>query len=181
MRTVAAEFDADYVCLGREDGFAFEDADLRRELITVLRELRADVLFTHWTTDYNPDHILTSKVAVDSALLSPLGSFAPGGADPLPATPRIWYVDPGAGHGFEGTHFVAYGPGHAERKAALIRRHRSQMDVMRELSGTDYADQILQADRVTGHRLLTDQAEAFRPCLNERRIPWPSDLPGQLS
>ncbi|ADB33540.1 LmbE family protein [Kribbella flavida DSM 17836] len=179
MRSVAAEFDAGYVCLDREDGFAFEDAQLRRDMITVLRQLRAEVVFTHWTTDYNPDHALTAKLVTDGALLAPLASFAPGTA-PLPAAPRIWYVDPGPGHCFEATHFVAYSPVHADRKAALIRRHRSQMEVMRELSGEDYADHLLEYDRVTGRRLMAGPAEAFRPCLTERRIPWPSDLPGRL-
>lgn len=181
MQEVAAYFDAEYLSLAREDGFVIEDAELRADLIRTLRKVGAEVVFTHWTTDYNPDHVVTAKLVTDSALLAPLSSFAPS-PGVLAHAPRIWYVDPGPGHGFEATHFVAFGPEHADRKAELIRRHRSQMDVMRELSGgEDYADQMAEQDRFTGRRLLVANAESFRPCLTERRIPWPSDLPGQLS
>ena len=55
------------------------------------------------------------------------------------------------------------------------------MDVMRRLRGHDYADEMLDEDRRQGRRLMVEHAEAFRPCLAERRIPWPSDLPGALS
>ncbi|MEV8372776.1 PIG-L family deacetylase [Kribbella sp. NPDC056861] len=181
MRTVAEAFAGEHVCLGREDGFVIEDADLRRELIAVLRTLRADVVFTHWTDDYNPDHVLTAKLVADAALFTSLASFCPAGPEPLAGVPRIWHVDPGPGHGFEATHFVELGNNHVTAKAELIRLHRSQMDVMRTLGGTDYADLVAAANRLTGQRLLVSAAEAFRPCLSERRIPWPSDLPGRLS
>ncbi|MFC0629153.1 PIG-L deacetylase family protein [Kribbella deserti] len=179
MRTVAQAFDAEYLCLGREDGYTYDDPELRRDLLAAIRTTRADVLLTHWTTDYNADHVVTAKAVTDAALFANLASFETTPA-PLPAVPRIWYVAPGPGYGFEATHFVELGPAHADRKAELIRYHRSQMDVMRQLSGTDYADQLADLDRVTGNRLMAGPTEAFRPCLAERRIPWPSDLPGRL-
>lgn len=179
MRLVADAFDAAYVCLGAEDGFVYDDGHLRRRLIAVLRQLRADVIFTHWTHDYNPDHVETAKLAVDAALLAPLGSFVPQ-HPAIPETPRILHVDPGPGFGFEATHLVQLTPALAQRKAELMRLHRSQMEVMKQLSGDDYADQLARADRVAGDRMLRYAAEGFRPCLAERRIPWPSDLPGRV-
>jgi LmbE family N-acetylglucosaminyl deacetylase len=178
MRAVVAEFDAPYHCLGAEDGFVYDDGRLRRRMITVLRQLEADVIFTHWTSDYNPDHVETARLAVDAALLAPLGSFVPE-QPAIAAAPRILHVDPGHGFGFEATHLVALTPELAARKAELMRLHRSQMAVMQQLSGADYADQLARADRVAGDRMLCYAAEGFRPCLAERRIPWPSDLPGQ--
>lgn len=58
-----------------------------------------------------------------------------------------------------------------------MRLHASQMAVMRELRGRDYADLILDADHATGARLVLPYAEGFRPCLMERRIPRASMLP----
>ncbi|HEY0474179.1 MAG TPA: PIG-L family deacetylase [Kribbella sp.] len=179
MRTVAAAFDAAYLCLGREDGFLYDDDALRRDLIAALRSVKPDVLFTHWTSDYNADHVVTAKAATDAALFTNLGSFEPQ-VPAIDAVPRIWYVDTGAGYSFESTHFVELASRHAARKSELIRTHASQMDVMRQLRGHDYADEMAVADQVTGARLMSAYAEAFRPCLAERRIPWPSDLPGQL-
>lgn len=178
MRKVAAAFDAAYVCLGREDGFVYDDARLRRDMIAALRSVRPDVVFTHWTTEYNDDHQVTAKAVTDAALFTNLASFEPQ-APEIEDVPRIWYVDPGPGYGFEATHFVELADHHAHRKADLIRLHASQMDVMRQLRGHDYADEMADADRLTGARLMTTYAEGFRPCLAERRIPWPSDLPGQ--
>ncbi len=180
MHAVATRFEAAYICLGREDGFLFDSAELRRDVIGTFRQLRPDVIFTHWTKDYNDDHQVTAKVTTDAALFTTLGSFEPSSA-PLSHVPRIWYVDPGAGYGFEATHFVELGPAHVAEKAACIREHVSQMEVMRHLRGRDYADEITSADLATGARLMVGHAEAFRPCLAERRIPWPSDLPGQLT
>jgi LmbE family N-acetylglucosaminyl deacetylase len=180
MRTVAAAFDAPYLCLGREDGFLYDDEPLRRDLIAALRTVDPDVVFTHWRNDYNDDHVVTAKAETDTALWTNLPSFEPQ----VPANdhvPRIFYVDTGAGYDFEATHFVALAPEDVARKAELIRVHASQMDVMRQMRGEDYADEMAAADRVTGARLMTTHAEAFRPCLAERRIPWPSDLPRQLA
>jgi LmbE family N-acetylglucosaminyl deacetylase len=177
MRSVAEHFDARYECLGYGDGTLYESAELRGKLIDVLRRLGAELVFTHWTTEYNPDHVVTAKAVTDAALFTNLGSFEPG-TPPLAQVPRIYYVNPGDGYGFEATHFVALSDEHVQRKVELIRRHHSQMDVMRQLRGHDYADEMVDEDRRQGSRLMVGHAESFRPCLGERRIPWPSDLPG---
>jgi len=179
MRAVAARFDADYHCLGAEDGFVYDDGALRRQMIITLRRFAPDIVFTHWTTDYNPDHVQTAQLVSDACLLAPLASFVP--EEPaIAAAPRILHVDPGSGYGFEATHLVELSQELAATKAEIMRLHRSQMEVMRTLSGSDYADQLTRADRVTGDRMLRHAAEGFRPCLAERRIPWPTDLPGPL-
>jgi LmbE family N-acetylglucosaminyl deacetylase len=180
MTAVAREFGADYTCLNREDGFLTDDPGLRRELIAVLRSCRAELVFTHWTSDYNSDHVVTARAVTDAALFTSLGSFEPASA-PLPFPPRIFYVSPGDGYGFEATHFVPLSEADMAVKTMRIRLHRSQMGVLKQLRGRDYADEMTDEDRRQGTRLTVPYAEAFRPCLAERRIPWPGDLPaGQL-
>jgi LmbE family N-acetylglucosaminyl deacetylase len=179
MRSVAEAFQADYQCLGREDGFLYDDAALRRDVIAALRRLRADLIFTHWTSDYNADHVVTAKAVTDAALFTAIASFD-SGSEPLERVPRIFYTHPGEGYGFEATHFVQLSPEHHQAKIDLVRRHHSQMDVMRQMRGRDYADEMADEDRRQGARLMVGYAEAFRACLAERRIPWPSDLPGEI-
>jgi LmbE family N-acetylglucosaminyl deacetylase len=179
MRAVAAALDAEYFCLGRPDGAVFEDDSLRSDLIRTLRAVNADVVFTHWTSDYNPDHTTTASVVVNAALFTSLGSFAPG-TTPTDHVPAIFHVHPGDGYGFEATHFVELDAATSARKAELIRLHASQMTVMRTLRGHDYADEIDDEDRRQGARLMVDKAESFRPSLAERRIPWPDVLPGRV-
>jgi LmbE family N-acetylglucosaminyl deacetylase len=179
MRSVAEGLAAEYLCLDREDGFLYDDAALRRDLIRALRTMRAELILTHWTTDYNRDHMVTAQAVTDAALFTNLSSFEPA-SPPIERVPRIFYVHPGEGYGFEATHFVQLAPRHHVAKTELIRRHHSQMDVMRRMRGHDYADEMAEEDRRQGARLMVAYAEAFRACLAERRIPWPSDLPGEL-
>ncbi|WP_279582826.1 PIG-L deacetylase family protein [Fodinicola feengrottensis] len=180
MLAVASHFDAEYLCLEREDGFAVGDHELRTDLIEALRRLAAEVVFTHWTSDYNDDHVVTAKAVTDAALFTGISSFG-AGSRALPRTPRIFHTHPGEGFGFEATHFVPLSSAHVRQKATLIRRHESQMDVRRRMLGYDYADEMADHDRGQGARLSVAAAEAFRPCLAERRVPWPSDLPGPLA
>jgi len=179
MQTVVDAFGGRYECLGYEDGALYPGPDLRRHLIHVLRRFGADLVFTHWTSEYNSDHVVTANAVTDAALYTNLSSIEPS-VPALAGVPRIYYVNPGDGYGFESTHFVELSEQHVRRKAELIRLHHSQMDVMRQLRGHDYADEMFDEDRRQGLRLMTECAESFRPCLAERRIPWPSDLPGAL-
>lgn len=180
MRAVAHELGAEYRCLDRDDGSVWEDASLRRDLIVVLRELEAELIFTHWTNDYNSDHVVTANAVVNAALFVNLPSFEPSSVA-LERVPAIFHTNPGDGYGFEATHFVELDDGVAIEKARLIRLHESQMAVMRTLRGRDYADDMDDEDRRQGSRLMVDRAESFRPCLAERRIPWPTLLPGPIA
>jgi LmbE family N-acetylglucosaminyl deacetylase len=176
MRAVAAALGAQYVCLGRPDGFLLDDAELRRDLIEALRAARAELVFTHFTDDYNEDHVVTARVACHAALLGEIASVRTA-SPALPHAPAIFHMTPGDGYGFDGTHFVVFDEATAQRKAEVLRLHASQMDVMRQLRGVDYADLTLAADRARGARLVQPYAEVFRPCLMERRIPTASVLP----
>jgi LmbE family N-acetylglucosaminyl deacetylase len=176
MQAVADALGAAYVCLNRTDGFLAEDRELRLELIETLRASGAELVFTHYPRDYNPDHVVTAEATCTAALFSEIASIATA-TPALPAAPRIFHLDPGAGYGFEATHFVAFDAELAAEKARIIRLHASQMEVMAELYGRDFADRTADEDRARGARLPADFAEGFAPCLMDRRIPRPGDLP----
>ena len=176
MRSVAAALEASYRCLGRPDGFLEDDAELRLALIEAIRAAKAELIFTHWNEDYNADHVVTARATCHAALLAEIASVHTE-SPPLRHAPAIFHMDPGPGYGVEVTHFVALTNEQAEEKARLTRLHRSQMEVMRELRGRDYADLALDYARSTGARAMVPYAEAFRPCLMERRIPLASMLP----
>jgi N-acetylglucosamine malate deacetylase 1 len=176
MRAVAAALDARYTCLGRPDGFLADDRELRLALVEALRAAEAELLFTHFTSDYNADHVATATATCQAALLAEIASVRTE-HPALASSPAIFHVDPGAGNGFEATHFVTFDEEIAAEKARIVRLHASQMEVMLELRGRDYAEIALEANRQTGARLALPYAEAFRPCLLERRIPTGSVLP----
>jgi LmbE family N-acetylglucosaminyl deacetylase len=176
MQAVAEALGAEYVCLERVDGFLAEDEQLRLDLIEALRRSRADLVFTHFLKDYNPDHVVTGTATVWAALFSEIASIQTA-SPALEAAPRVFHLDPGAGYGFEATHFVSFDDELAAEKARIIRLHASQMEVMAQLYGRDFADRTADEDRARGARLPADYAEGFAPCLMDRRIPLPGDLP----
>lgn len=176
MGAVAAAFDGEHICLGRRDGFLFEDTELRLELTEVLRATRAELVFTHAASEYNADHDVTSHVTVQAGLAAEIASLATS-SPALDRGPKIFYSDPGTGYGFEPTHFVPFDEEIAGEKARILALHESQTAVMGDLFGSDWVELVRAADRVCGARLPAPYAEGFRPCLHERRIPTPGLLP----
>jgi LmbE family N-acetylglucosaminyl deacetylase len=178
MRHVAEELGADYRCLEREDGFVEDDRQLRVDMIEVLRDVSADLVFTHWTSDYNRDHVVTARVVTDAALFSGIPSFSTSSAS-LDRPPAIYYMDPGDGYGFDGTSFVELDDVTVNRKAELIRLHETQNSVVRSLrpDGRDFADLAIATAERVGARALVRYAEVFRPCLEDRRVPLCRHLP----
>jgi N-acetylglucosamine malate deacetylase 1 len=175
MRSVAAALDARYICLGASDEFLYDTQEMRMKLIDALRECEADLIFTHWPSDYNIDHITTSALVFQCSMNSIIASMQT--AHPaLKTTPKVFYWDVGDGFGFEGTHFVELDEELAKEKTRIIRLHKSQMDVMRKL-GPDFGDILLERARLTGNRVGVPYAEAFRPCLASRRTPLANMLP----
>lgn len=176
MGDVAAALGGDYVCLERQDGFLFEDAELRRDLTDVLRAAGTELVFTHALEEYNADHVVVGRATRQAALAAELASVRTAAAA-LPKAPAIFHIDPGPGYGFEPTHLVTFDEEIAREKARLLNLHRSQTEVMAELFGSDWVELTLAADRVRGARVPAPYAEGFRPCLLERRIPTGRILP----
>jgi N-acetylglucosamine malate deacetylase 1 len=175
MRSVAAALDARYICLGGSDEFLSDTEEMRLKLIDAFRECETDLIFTHWTSDYNLDHTTTSRLVFQASMNSIIASMRT--AHPaLKTTPKIFYWDVGDGYDFEGTHFVAIDEDLALEKARILRLHKSQMEVMRKI-GPDFADLLLERARLTGSRVGVPYAEAFRPCLASRRTPLANMLP----
>jgi LmbE family N-acetylglucosaminyl deacetylase len=176
MGAVAAAFDGEHICLGRRDGFVFEDTELRLELTEVLRAAAAELVFTHAPSEYNADHDITSHVTVQAALAAEIASLATS-TPALAAAPKIFYSDPGAGYGFEATLFVPFDEEIATEKARILSLHESQTSVMTDLFGSDWVELVRSRDKVCGARLPAPYAEGFRPCLHERRVPFGGLLP----
>jgi len=175
MRAVASALGAEYVCLGAEDEFLYDSKDMRLKLIDALRAARAELIFTHWTSDYNLDHVTTSRLVFQASMNSIIASMATS-HPALKSTPKIFYWDVGDGFGFEGTHFVELSEELVREKVRILRLHASQMEVMRQV-GPDFADMLFERARAVGQRAGVPFAEMFRPCLASRRTPLANLLP----
>ena len=141
---MAEAFGARYICLDREDEYLFLDKALLDEVIDVLRECRADIVFSTAPTDYCLDHNVTSDVAFQAMVMSAYKTiFTKSPA--LEKYPAFFYMEPLCGLGFTPTHFVDISDVF-EEKCRLLRYHESQMQNMETSVGWD----LVKYSRILG-------------------------------
>lgn len=101
----AAIIGAEYICLDYDDELFYETLDVRIAFINLVRHCKADVIFTHNPHDYNPDHMLTSKIVNDIAVMIPIAKLETE-EEPYDVIPSIWYFEPANSMGFVPTDYV---------------------------------------------------------------------------
>ena len=105
-RKSAAIIGAEYICLDYDDEMFFEiDRETRLKFINLVRHCKADVIFTHSPHDYNPDHMLTSKIINDIAVMIPIAHLKTE-EPPYNVVPSIWYFETANSMGFVPTDYV---------------------------------------------------------------------------
>jgi LmbE family N-acetylglucosaminyl deacetylase len=96
----AAVIGASYSCLGFDDLTIACDANAKRRVAGLLRDVRPDLLVTHPPADYMADHEETSRIAREAAFGSTIPNWRAShgrGRRPSPpcdALPAILYADP---------------------------------------------------------------------------------------
>ena len=102
----AAIIGAEYICLDYDDEMFFEiNRETRLKFINLVRYCKADVIFTHSLHDYNPDHMLTSKIVNDIAVMIPIAHLKTE-CEPYDVIPSIWMFEPANSMGFVPTDYV---------------------------------------------------------------------------
>ena len=102
----AAIIGAEYICLDYDDEMFFEiNRETRLKFINLVRYCKADVIFTHSLHDYNPDHMLTSKIVNDIAVMIPI-AWLKTECEPYDVVPSIWMFEPVNSMGFVPTDYV---------------------------------------------------------------------------
>jgi LmbE family N-acetylglucosaminyl deacetylase len=164
MRRLADRLGASYTCLGERDEYLYDTAAVRDRLIAALRAAEADVVFTHFSPDYNVDHVTVNLLVRQCGLQAPL-PLIPSEAPPLTASPAVFLVEPSGGFGFEPAQYVditsVIGP-----KTELALCHESQEQAMRAALGKGIAEWMLESSAYRGSQAGVAHAEAFRPMLS---------------
>lgn len=168
---VAEALGGRYICMGQSDEYIRDTDEARNQLVDILREAKADLVFTLPPVDYNTDHMVTSQIAFHSSMLAAVKTIFTD-HDPLPDTPTVYYMDAIAGFEWQPTHYVDI-TDVWERKCDLLRMHKSQMANSEQWARAD----LVKFSRITGaYRGLqcrVEYAEAFKPALA-----WPRVKPG---
>lgn len=69
MRDLAGRLDASNSCMGERDSFLYDTPELRLRLIDAMRSVKPDVVFTHFSPDFNTDHMAVNALVKAVQLL----------------------------------------------------------------------------------------------------------------
>jgi LmbE family N-acetylglucosaminyl deacetylase len=89
-RASGATIGASYEILGQPDGRLQPTLAAREQIIRLIRSFRADLVITHRTTDYHPDHCYTGLLVQEAAYLLTVPAICPD-APHLLRSPVIMY------------------------------------------------------------------------------------------
>ena len=175
-RKSAALIGAEYLCLDYDDEMFFEDKEARLKFLDLYRYCKAEIVFTHSPHDYNPDHMLTSKIANDIVNMVSIEHLKTPNP-PYEKIPTVFYWESVFGLQFTPTDWVDISA-EFETKKAMLGMHVSQQQWMKDCYGdmlgedgkADYFENILITARFRGMQCGVRYAECFARANDAFRI-----------
>jgi len=165
-KKAASVLDAEYYMLGGTDGFLFDTRELRLKAISLMRKVRAGIVFTHLPTDYHSDHRTTANIVETAAMVSSLDTV-PVEEKPLEITPLLYHTSPFAlsdplGSQIVTPHFFADVTTAIEAKKKMLGYHISQIDLMKHMHKMDdFFGFVLEGNRNYGKMVGVEYAEVY--------------------
>jgi len=127
------EFAASAAVIGAEtfwpgfcDGMLTDNLETRLVVVEVIRSFQPDLIVTHPPQDYHPDHVATSRLAVDASYVARSAAVKTGSVR-LPGVVPVLFVDAEAGHGFLPDEYVDVTENWPQ-KMRMLDAHHSQYD-----------------------------------------------------
>lgn len=124
-----------------------------------IREISPDIIITHGTDDYHPDHVAAGKLVIDASFLVTVPSVFPD-SHAILKVPQIYFMEPYTGVGFLPQEYVDITE-QLETKLELMKCHKSQVKWLREHDNLDILDYILTSGKYRGFQCGVKYAEAF--------------------
>jgi LmbE family N-acetylglucosaminyl deacetylase len=165
-RKAAAVLDAEYYMLGGTDGFLFDTRELRLKAISLMRKVRAGIVFTHLPTDYHSDHRTTANIVESAAMVSSLDTV-PVTEKPLEVTPLLYHTSPLSlsdplGSQIVPPHFFVDIVTAIETKKKMLDYHISQQELMKHMHKmNDFFRYVLDGNRNYGEMAGVEYAEVY--------------------
>ena len=163
----AAIIGAEYLCLDYDDELFYEDVSVRIAFINLVRHCRPHIILTHNPHDYNPDHMLTSKIVTDIEVMLPIAKIKTEEA-PWEVMPQVYFFEPAKGLGFVPTDYVDITE-QFETKCRMLLCHESQKQWMADnYAGFSADDTFIEDMKITsayrGMQCGVKYAEGFIRC-----------------
>ena len=165
-KKAALVLDAEYYMLGGTDGFLFDTKELRLKTISLMRKVRAGIVFTHLPTDYHSDHRTTSNIVETAAMISSLDTV-PVKEKPLEITPLLYHSSPltlsdPLGSQIVPPHFYVDVTSVIATKKKMLEYHISQIELMRHMHKIDdFFGYVLEGNRNYGKMAGVEYAEVY--------------------
>lgn len=165
-KQAASVLDADYYNLGGTDGFLFDTKELRLKAISLMRKVKAGIIFTHLPSDYHSDHRTTANIVETAALVSSLGTV-PVNETPLEITPLLYHSSPltlsdPLGSYIVPPHFFVDVTTAIETKKKMLGYHISQIELMKHMHKmNDFFGYVLEGNRNYGKMAGVEYAEVY--------------------
>ena len=168
----------DYRILDNPDGRLEPTLENRETLIRLIRKYNPDVVLTHRTNDYHPDHRYTSQLVRDAAYMVTVPNVCPE-TPPLDSNPVFAYLSDTFERPYPFTPevIVPIDGTMVERKYDMLDCHKSQMYewlpyTENELEAVpddpDRRREWLTTDPISGLEEMRNTADRFRDRLIER-------------
>jgi LmbE family N-acetylglucosaminyl deacetylase len=152
--------------LGGTDGFLFDTRELRLKAISLMRKVKAGIIFTHLPSDYHSDHRTTANIVETAAMVSSLDTV-PVNEKPLGITPLLYHSSPltlsdPLGSQIVPPHFFVDVTTAIEVKKKMLGYHISQIELMRHMHKmNDFFGYVLEGNRNYGKMAGVEYAEVY--------------------
>ncbi len=165
-KKAAAVLDAEYYTLGGVDGFLYDTKEMRLKVISLIRQVKAGVIFTHLSNDYHSDHRTTANIVEVAAMVSSLDTV-PVSEKPVGITPLLYHSSPltlsdPLGSQIVPPHFYVDVTSVIETKKKMLGYHISQIDLMKHMHKMDdFFGFVLEGNRNYGKLVGVEYAEVY--------------------
>ena len=165
-KKAATVLDAEYYTLGGTDGFLFDTRELRLKVISLIRKVKAGIIFTHLPSDYHSDHRTTANIVEVSAMVSALDTV-PVSEKPVSITPLLYHSSPltltdPLGSRIVPPHFYLDVTSVIDTKKKMLGFHVSQIDLMKHMHKMDnFFGYVLEGNRNYGKMVGVEYAEVY--------------------
>ncbi len=163
-RAAAKSIGADLIEMGISDWRLDIDFETKKRFADAIREVRPDVVLTHYHSDYGSDHNNTFVLVRDGALAATVPSIRT--AHPaIPKQPAIFMWEPLGGYTFQPEVYVDITKTF-DAKLKMLECHRSQREWLSRHGGLDFAEYLRVVARYRGIQAGVTHAEGFIPLKN---------------
>ena len=167
-QAAASTIGATYEVLDHPDGELDDRLEYREEVIGLIRSFRPDLIITHRSTDYHPDHRFTGLLVQDASYLLTVPAIVPD-VPHLPACPVILYFSDAFTKPcrFE-PHVVVVIDDEFDRVVAMLHCHASQFYEWLPYNA-GYLDQVPQEEGARRQWLAGRLAQRIEPMAERYR------------